>query len=254
MSRLTDFGYAQARLQAHYAALPDEAMWRQAEGAGVLPHFLQNARRSELGRWLGAVSPQSGPHEAEHALRQQFRQHTAEVARWHPPRWHGAILWTALWVDLPLLEHLVRGNEPLPWMEDDPVLRKAAAELRTSGQVSSDSPLSPLLPDPESGGPLGGPWLAHWRTLWPDEHGPAARHLEELARGTLTRLRPLGDGRADSSEAVLEAVGDYLAGAFRRWTFQPAAGVAYLGLVLLTLHRLRANIAERTLFADESAA
>ena len=248
MSARARFAYVQVRLQARHGARPDEALWRSLQGTSDFANYLQLARHTPLQSWVRTLDPGQSSDEIEAELRRLFRHHVDEVAGWVPPVWRPAVVWVRRLPDLPALQHLLSG-EPVPaWLQDD-------AELRDMGCLAVDSRLEAMqhsdcnvfLMASQTGESLTDAWLNHWRTLWP---GTARQNqaLEKLADALHRYLRVLQADSCESVQTRCEALHVQLVGAFRRYSFQPAAVFSYLALTALELARLRGDLLVRQLF------
>ena len=249
MSARARFAYVQVRLQARHGARPDEPLWRSLQGTSDFANYLQLARHTPLQSWVRTLDPGQSSDEIEAELRRLFRHHVDEVAGWVPPVWRPAVVWVRRLPDLPALQHLLSG-EPVPaWLQDD-------AELRDMGCLAVDSRLEAMqhsdcnvfLMASQTGESLTDAWLNHWRTLWP---GTARQNqaLEKLADALHRYLRVLQADSCESVQTRCEALHVQLVGAFRRYSFQPAAVFSSLALTALELARLRGDLLVRQLFA-----
>lgn len=256
MSTVTDFAYAQARIQARHGLRPDAATWRRLAGIGDRLSFLQHARTTPLRPWVLQFSSRTDVHELERSIRWQFRRSISEVAGWQPRPWRRAVSWTGQLLDLPALQHLLLGNPPPRWMTEDPNLEPIAlADLRQRPQALENSEYAGLSRDWRAGTPLLESWLAHWRSLWPEQAGKRVRPLNELA----DRLRhhvviPITEDATDQHEHDRERLMEELTYAFRRSSLQPATAYLHLALVALDVQRLRAALLRRTLFPESKEA
>ena len=249
MSARARFAYVQVRLQARHGARPDEALWRSLQGTSDFANYLQLARHTPLQSWVRTLDPGQSSDEIEAELRRLFRRHVDEVAGWVPPAWRPAVVWVRRLPDLPALQHLLSG-EPVPaWLQDD-------AELRDMGCLAIDSRLEAMqhsdcnvfLMASQTGESLTDAWLNHWRRLWP---GTARQNqaLEKLADSLHRYLRVLQADSCESVQTRCEVLHVQLVGAFRRYSFQPAAVFSSLALTALELARLRGDLLVRQLFA-----
>jgi hypothetical protein len=248
MSNTARFAYVQARLQARHGMRPDERVWRRLESVGELGAYLQVARNSTLRPWVAGLHAEHGAHDIEFTLRQQYRRTVDEVTQWMPAGWHGPVSWVRRLPDLPALQYLLTGDAAPGWLRNDPELRLFAAdtpELRVQALQSSD--YAPLLRDWQGGEPLYASWLEHWRRLWP-EASRLVIGLETLARLLRRHLGALSLYSGSSSAPLQETLLRELNRAFRRYSFQPAAAFAHLGLVALDVQKLRGQLLQRAVF------
>jgi len=249
MSTTARFAYVQARLQARHGMRPDERVWRRLESVGDPGAYLQVARNTTLRPWVAGLHAAHGAHDIELALRQQYRRTIDEVAHWMPVEWRSPVIWVRRLPDLPALQYLLTGAATPAWMRDDPELRAFASDT-PAGRVQAlqSSDCAPLLGDWQRGEPLYASWLDHWRALWP-QASRLVVGLEALASLLRRHLGALSLYSAAASASLQEALLRELNFAFRRYSFQPAAAFAHLGLVALDTQKLRAQLLQRTLFA-----
>lgn len=254
MSAVTDFAYAQARLQARHGLRPDAATWRRLAGIGDRLNFLQLARTTRLRPWVMHFSSRTDVHELELSLRSQFRHSIAEVASWQPRPWRGAVLWTRQLLDLPALHHLLSGNPPPLWTTEDVILKPfAIADMRQRLQALEESEFAGLSRDWQAGTPLLESWLTRWRRLWPEKAGRFVRPLNEL----VDRFRhhiviPVTEDATDQHGYNPERLLEELTYAFRRSSLQPATAFLHLSMVALDVQQLRAALLRRTLFPESN--
>jgi hypothetical protein len=249
MNTTVRFAYAQARLQARHGMRPDERVWRRLESVGDIGAYLQVARNTALRPWVAGLHAEPGAHDIELALRQQYRRTIDEVAHWMPAGWRGPVRWVRRLPDLPALQYLLTGASAPGWMRDDAELWPFVSDT-PAGRVQAlqSSDCAPLLRDWQRGEPLYASWLDHWRALWP-EASRLVVGLEALARLLCRHLGALSLYSAAASAPLHETLMLELNRTFRRYSFQPAAAFAHLGLVALDAQKLRAQLLQRTLFA-----
>lgn len=237
------FGYAQARMQARFALLPDEEDWARLAPIRSLPAFLEEARRASFAHWLRGIAPHGDAHELERSLRVQYRDTVDLVTGWVPEPWREAVAWLRWLPWLPWLAHLSRHGRLPPWGRDDFVMR---ALIDTAGQARPEvlrkTGLAPLL-DPAGG--VAERWQAEWLGRWP----PCRRGLRAPLERLLDLLAEHGiGGEAGASIALRRALRERLHARFRRDLLQPAAVFIFLGLIGLDLERLRGELLGRALF------
>jgi hypothetical protein len=68
-----DFAYAQARIQARFAALPRETDWQRVAASRTLAAFLEDARTGSLREWVKGFSVQSDVHDLEAGIGSLYR-------------------------------------------------------------------------------------------------------------------------------------------------------------------------------------
>lgn len=250
MNSTASFAYMQARLQARHGMRPEERVWHQLGGTTDLANYLHAARKTTLAPRVAGLHATHSTHEIEYALRQQFRDHVDRVAHWLPNRWASTIQWLTLLPDLPAMQHLLNNEAAPAWMLNNPRLRPFTSEnMATRIQAMLDSSWHDIVAAWQGGQSPVTAWLERWQGRWP---GPTSlyagmRYLSGLLQQQthLTRGQPPA-----STQRQRERLAQQLQGAFRRYSFQPAAACAHLGLFALDLERLRAELVTRALFAD----
>jgi len=251
---VTDFAYAQTRLQARHGQRPDERLWRRLQGAGELNHYLQLARRSPLQRWVEGMQPQQGSHHIELSLRGQLRSYVDEVAEWLPGPWRASMRWLRQLPDLAAIQHLLSQQGVPDWLLDDPVLAPLAAAAPSERRKALHGADGACLAQHwKPGVPVYRTWLRCWEKTWPAAPRLAAglRRLAALeAEQAVSGLA----GVADVSGRQRAALQQRYELAFRRYAFQPAAAFAHIALVTLDVQRLRGAILRRLLFDEAEEA
>lgn len=249
---LRHYAYVQARLQARNGDRPDAKTWAQLEPIQDPARFLDVARTTPLRPWVLPLRADMDVHTVEGLLRAQLRDYVDIIARLHPAPWRPALYWTQRLLELPAIQHLINGGEPLPWMQEDEALRECAqARPEERARVLAQSPdCAPLAGAARAGVPLRQAWRRHWQDLWPADRRAHLAALARLVRDIEQVLPPLPDERAETLNAVCEQFGRRLEHAFRRDMFQPAAGLIHIGLVALDVLRLRGMLLPRMVFAS----
>jgi len=243
MSLAGDLDYAHARLCARFGQRPDELAWRSIEPIRSLPALLDAAQRLPFRAWIQGITPASSPHEIEAALVARRRALVAEVAHWMPEPWQPAVEWAGIAADLPVLEHLSRGGEPLPWMRDDSLYKTLCSD---ASRAPSRQPFLPL----------AGGWkrpdglLPAWREEWARRLPGAANGGAMLAALGRTLASQRVDPQAVAEEAALRRneLSARLVLLFRRAGSDAAAAFVFLALCALDLERLRGELLRRAVF------
>jgi len=244
------FSYAQARMQARLGDRADESAWRRLQGSGDLASYLQASSHTTLRAWTSGLHAGNSSHDIELALRTHFRLSVGEVARWLPVRWGVVVRALAQLPDLPALQHLLSGATAPAWMLDDPELRAFTSETPATRAAALEVPDRAWLATAwQRGIALPDAWYDHWRDLWPDAPRQTAglQHLGALLLGHIREIRPAAGTQTDALRARLM---HRLTAAFRRYSFQPGAACAHIGIIALDLERLRADLVARALFGD----
>jgi hypothetical protein len=252
--------YAQARIQARFGERPGASAWRELEALAGLSAFLDAARATGLGRWLARIDERSDSHAVEIALRESLRSAVREIAGWMPARWRAALAWTLHLVDLPALLHLARGQPPLPWMAQDPVLRRYAATGAEERRAVLEADFGSLLLPAEglrrkgrqkANGEedrLRATWLRRWMALWPEAGEEERASVLGVARCIERDLESSPQSSAERDAPQRSALEDRLRHLLRGSTLLPAAAFAYLAIAALDVERLRAGLLTRALF------
>jgi hypothetical protein len=254
MSSVSDFAYAQARLQACYGRRPDESTWRQLASVRELAPFLERAHDTALRPWVAGIGASSSVHEIETGLRNLMRVTIRETAGWVPLPWRPMVLWTAQLPDLPVLAHLVRGEQALEWMTGDPRLKPylvGAAEVHHERLLRRPA-ASPRERDDALG--MLGSWFEQWRSLWPPVPERDRKLLEKLVAMVRSHLAAFARLAPTNAWEARRAMVRRLRFMFRRCAFTAAAVIVYLLLAALDLERLRAEVVERLIYAGGQAA
>jgi hypothetical protein len=254
--------YAQARLQARHGQRGDESLWTQVRGARTFNVALETLRASPLRRWVAAIAVDADADEVELRLRTELRACIVEIASWMPEAWQPALLWTGHLVDLPAVARLAAGEEPLPWMARDAVLkhyaepdadaRRAALRKGELGAVvraieavsAADEPKRPIAAEAIA----RTAWFDEWRRLWPVAADVDLAALEELTRLFARHFPRFVQLPVDEAWALRRDLEGQLAQRFRRHALTPVAAFAYLALVALELERLRGQLVARAAF------
>jgi hypothetical protein len=253
MSETARFRYVQARLQARHGDRADDLVWRRLQSIGDVANYLQAAQQTTLRRWITGLHSKQGSHEIERMLRRHYRDYVDEVAHWLPTRWTGTVQLLGRLPDLPALQYLLTGGSIPAWMRDDPELNVFATENPgTRLEAMQNSDLAWLAEGWQMDQPLVDNWLDYWRSRWPREP-KLTGGLEHLARllQEQVHLQHNNTAAATDPRAVL---GGRLTAVFRRYSFQPAAACAHIGLVALELEKLRGDLVRRLLYTETAAA
>ncbi len=243
MSLAGDLDYAQARLCARFGERPDELAWRSIEPIRSLPALLDAARRLPFRTWIEGVTPVATPHEIEAALVARRRALVAEVACWMPETWQPVVEWAGIAADLPVLEHLSRGGEALPWMRQDPFYKALCPD---GARPPSGPPFLPLAPGWKRPDGLWPAWRKEWMRRLP--RSATGGLLDELAR-TLASQRIDPRGASDLTAVRRSALSSRLVLLFRRSAGDAAAAFVFLAISALDLERLRGEILRRAVFS-----
>ena len=226
-------GYLQARVQAHYALLPDDRLWLHLSALKELASFMEEVRSTQLAQWIFGLSSHSSAEEIESHMHRRFGDSVTETARWFGAEWRSAVRWLATLGELPALEHALRSNTVPATTETEPeLLELAKLTHRDLG--------------------LRRAWIRSWRSRWPalsrrDRQG--VESLVEILERHWQQFPLLPVDATWNARRDLEARMRLF---FRSHLLQPAAAFAYLALVALCLERLRAELLHRALFSQQA--
>ena len=250
MPETAQFRYAHARLLARHGERADDRVWRRMYSIGNLANYLQAASQTSLRIWTDGLHDGNNSHEIELTLRRHYRLYVEEIARWLPARWAVVVRPLAQLPDLPALQHLLGGGAAPAWMLDDPELRAYASEnLATRTTALEQSEHAYLVTAWQKGTALPHAWHDHWRNLWPmtARQTSGLTHIGDLL---FAHTREIHSDPGTQTDRLREQLMNRLTAAFRRYSFQPAAACAHIGIIVLDCERLRADLIERALFAE----
>lgn len=247
--------FAQARLQSRHGQRAGEAAWQRLETAREFSALLDAARNSPLRPWLVGITAPGTSQQIEAVLRAHWRATVAEVARWMPKAWQAAVLWCAVWPDLPVLQHLARGGEPAAWMHDDPELRAlcaaTAAEQPAALAASAFAPLALAWQAPES---MARAWRDEWQRRLPQPLGGVEDSLSQLTATVLKHGAAFAAAPPGPGWLLRRSLQARLSLLLRRVALEPAAAFIHVALCALDLERLRGELLGRALFAQRRPA
>jgi hypothetical protein len=246
--------YMQARMQARLGTHPNAAEWQRIEAARSLGAALAAARATTFFKgWIAGLGAASSSHEIELGLRLRLRGLVNEVAGWMPLAWRQACLWIGVLIDLPVLFHLSRGREPLPWMRGDLVLKNILeCDPSARQQAIQRGILAPLAQHWSNASAVRQAWIAEWRRRWPRSanHGTIDR-LVSLIEHHLEVFPGIAPEFAWSARADLHTA---LRRLLHRSVLHPAGAFCYLALAAIEVERLRASLVRCALFPSGETA
>jgi hypothetical protein len=247
-----DFAYAQARIQARHGTRLTERDWRRLEAMHDVAQYLHTLRATSRARWVERITPGMSSHVVEARLRAEWRSYTQEIARLQPEPWQPAMAWTAYLVDLPVLDHLLRGGVVHRWMAEDQIYAPwARGDARERAQALAGSPVASLLQEASMGMPTLRAWLSAWRRLWPRTSPAQSDPLESVIRAVIAHGAVLRTPTAASSFGLRLALAQRLCVLFRHHFETAAASIVHLLLEALDLERLRAGLVRRVLLEPQ---
>ena len=251
MTEIAGFGYAQARLQARLSLMPSEPDWERLAAARTLSGFLEEARVGVFADWIKGFSAQSRARDLERGLRRLARERIEETAGWVPECWRPAVRWLVWLGCLPLIEHLARGEPAPDWLTGDEILGWLAEPLDPERAPDADV-LELLAWHDERSLSVGLHWRRIWIDRWPRlEPGTRAR-LDALIALVTHHLETFRMARPEDAWPQRQRLRERLRLELHRHPVEPVAVFGYLGLVLLDLERLRAELLRRALFGPEA--
>lgn len=229
MHNHAEFAYAQARLQAHNGRRPTRSTWQYLNASKSLGHYLESARQTGLGPWVGRITANSNIHVIEEALHNDWRTYVQKVSVWLPPSWRPATEWTAVLADLPQAASS-------PQIDQDPTLGHARDEASADAHSWANGALEQ--------------WAKQFRKLWPPCRDRERQQLENLLillgheLGPHQRAHSLdGTKRRHQLSLRLERL-------LHHHGQTPLAAFAFLSLVAVDLQHLRAHLVHRSLFPE----
>jgi len=249
MTGLSGIAYAQVRIQSRYGQRADMSVWVKLHNIQDLGSYLQTAQQTPLRPWVLGLSTTHSSHDIELALRQKYRHHVDEVASWMPTNWQKPLQWIKRLADLPVLQYLGAGGEPLDWMMSDPDI----------SDFTADDPLLRVQAIREAGnrvmvetwlqsGSIQSGWLSQWNSIRPKSIS-SDRGLQPLEKRLQQQMQLQTKQQGAALPTDYEIILDQLRLIFRRYAFQPAAACAYLIIVAIDLHRIRSDLMQRLYFS-----
>lgn len=239
---------AQARLQSRHGQRAGEVAWQRLETAREFGALLEVARRTALRPWLVGIATPPVAHQIEAVLRMHWRKALAEIAAWMPVAWQPAVLWCAVLADLPVLQYLARGGEPLPWMLDDADYRPLCVAATGQHAAVATGRFAPLAAGWSEPAALARAWHIAWRRLVPQRARDAEDGLQQVTAALLAHGGAFGAAPPGSGALLRRALQSRLSLLLRRTTLEPAAVFIHIALCALDFERLRGELLRRALF------
>jgi hypothetical protein len=240
--------YAQARVQSRYGRRADAGVWLKLHNIHDLGSYLQAAQQMPLRHWVLGLGLDHSSHQIELTLRQKYRTHVDEVASWMPMDWKQALRWIKRLVDLPVLQYLAEGGEPLAWMRKDGDIANVIADDPRSCLLAIRRAGNGVMVDSwqKSGSILTG-WLSQWNALRPESR-LQNEGIERLERLLYDQMQLQSKQQQVTQPTDYDSIIERLRLIYRRYAFLPAAVVAYLAMVALDIHRIRNDLMQRLYF------
>ena len=228
-------GYAQARIQAHYALLPTENLWLHLGALNELASFIEAARSTSIAHWVAGLSVSNTATEIETTIQRTLHDTIMQTAGWLEPKWQPAFKWLVTLSDLPELAYVKR------------------KELPPEGRVSEHlmARLADLQYEPDE---LLQVWLKIWRSTWPHDCKSNVKGFESLVAILEQHWHTFPALTVEQAWLARQELEIRLRLFFRRHILQPSMALAYLSLVTLGLERLHAELLHRALFDGQTAA
>jgi hypothetical protein len=246
------FAHAQARVQARYAALPDEADWRRISGTRGLGGWLEDARSGPLRDWIKGFSAASTAADLEAGVRDRLLTEIDAVAGFVPEAWRAAVEWTRWALLLGVVEQLRADGELPAWARR---LAPVAGLLDEQGALVparlAQAGIASLL-DAADGQTASARWMAAWRARWPSPGAAVQADLDGLVAALAAHLEAFRRSPPRQAWTLRQQLRERLRAAFHGLPLSPAAPFVYLALVALDLERLRRALLDRALFPESS--
>jgi hypothetical protein len=253
MTGLSDFAYAQVRLQSRYGQRADEQVWLRLHNILDLASYLQVAQQTPLRPWVLGLNPGHNSHEIELALRQKYRRHVDDVASWMPADWREPLQWIKRLLDLPALQYLMANGTAMEWMQSDPALTDFTSDDTTLRmQAMHVAGCDRLVQAWQQGDTMFAGWLSHWKKIQPrtPAYQSGLQQMENFLQQQLHSRQLVSVDEAGPSGTDYDRLTDHLRVVFRRFAFQPAAVCAYLAMIAIDIHHVRSCLMQRLLFQD----
>jgi hypothetical protein len=252
MRSTLDFAYAQARIQARYAALPPESEWRRLAGARSLGAYLEDARVGPLRPWVKGFSALSGAHDVERGLRSFAWEEVNEVASWVPRAWRPAVQWIAWLPFLAVFEQLARARQIPSWTTQDERLRTLLEEDGAPSPLALRRQGLAELAVPGDAEQVASRWMREWRHRWPAARLGQGPRLDAFCREVGDHLAAFRLASPDAAWDLRRQLRDRLRLRLHQRLLQPLTVFLYVALILLDLERLRGELLRRCVFSPGS--
>lgn len=195
--------------------------------------------------WLTGLDAYSGAHEVERKLRHGLRWHIEELVQWLPSQWRPALRWLGWLPYLEIFAYLRRHGEVYPWMREDMVLFPYLSSSQGHSQQSDERAVFQALP---------GTWLAGWYLRLPSGVRGQRTVRERLGPALLEAAGLLDESALAGASEPQRRLHSLFLHQFHGHCTTALAAFAYLGLILLELRALRAELQGRVLFPVQGVA
>jgi hypothetical protein len=254
MTRLSKFAYVQVRLQSRYSQRANEDVWLRLHNIHDLSSYLQIAQQTPLRQWTLGIDARHSSHEIELALRQKYRNHIDEISHWVPADWQKSVQWVKRLADLPVLHYLLSGGASSDWMKCDPDIRDfTVGDSTLRLQAMTDAGYASLVIAWQQNRNLSAGWISDWKAMYPKVTAftTGLQNLEHLLQQQLHSQLEVDNTTTQDLAVDYESITNKLAIFFRHHAFQPAAVYAYLAIIAIDLHRVRADLLQRLFFNND---
>jgi len=246
------FGYMQARVQAGYAQLADNALWSKLGAIDEYSAYLEECRTTSLSSLVAGISTQSNSHNIDLAFRHVFLHYVVELSSWVPKPWQPVILWLQWLPEIPLISYLLNEQYPIGWTYDNKCLSiMSVGQDMNVSQALHKAGAGCLISKGTSVAIMLNMWQHQWPILWPNHSHHftlGIKELIEILQNNYIRFKGLSRQEAWKARDELRKT---LRLFFRRHLLQPATALVYIALMSLQLERLRAELLHRLLYPDK---
>jgi len=247
-----DIAFIQSRVQARHGARLSESDWLSLRNNRSLRLYLDSVNLTELKSWTQKLHANMKPHTIERLLRAAWRDYILEVSNWSAPKWRPAIQWMSHLPDLPIIDHILHGGVAPKWLRRDPNLAGMTFLNRNSDEdASAKFNMAPIMDMSDPDILIRRRWSKEFENLWPADEQDYLTVLEKSLDQLFKRFELAG--AEIKLEDRLMDLNHGLARLFRRYALSPLVLFAHLGIVAIDLLRLRGDLLQRCLFAENSA-
>ncbi len=251
MTGLSDFAYAQARLQSRYGKRANVNLWLRLHNIHDLASYLQVAQQTTLRPWVLGIGATHSSHDIELALRQKYRRHVDEVTGWLPVAWRVPLQWIKRLVDLSVLQYLLADGTPMDWMKSDPDINQfTGSDLALRLRAMQETDCASLVNAWQQKHSMLTGWLSHWNEIRPQTQAfdKGLQSMEKLLHKQLQWHSTQTGITLPTDYEITDA--DFRA-LFRRYAFQPAAACAYLATAAIDVQHVRSDLMQRLFFQGD---
>jgi hypothetical protein len=165
-----------------------------------------------------------------------------------PNKWQRPLQWIKRLADLPALQYLLDGEEPLEWMKSDPAIAAFCVDdvhlrVQLMREAGNEALVDSWL---QTGSMLSG-WMSQWNSMRP-KSVYSTQGLKSLEKLLLEYIQLQATQQGPVLPTDYEVMLQCLRLVFRRNAFQPTAVCAYLAIVAVDMHRIRSDLMQRLFF------